>query len=215
VTGIANGTTLKIWGRSSNDLYFVGTNGSITHYIPYVFQKMESGTTLDLTGIWGNEKEIWVVGSAGQTGVVLRKSGDGLFESISDSSAITTYPPSSVWCDNKDFLLFGGYGVMYRDTSWKSPPDDVLYGGIPGPYFYIRAVHGSGRNNVWVIGDFHYAAHYNGRSWKYYREILDYPGGSQSGRGVSVLPTSVYIVGSSAKGGISGRVAYVLVGKRK
>src|SRR5690606_10162549 len=48
----------KIWGTSSNDIYFVGRNGSIVHYngSPGAdgWTKIESGTDLSLSDIWSS-----------------------------------------------------------------------------------------------------------------------------------------------------------------
>ena len=45
----------KIWGSSSNDLYVVGNGGNIAHYNGSQWTKIESGTTLHLTDIYGDD----------------------------------------------------------------------------------------------------------------------------------------------------------------
>ena len=47
----------KIWGSSSNDLYVVGNNGKIAHYNGTSWQRIESGTTLNINDIWGDFNE--------------------------------------------------------------------------------------------------------------------------------------------------------------
>lgn len=54
-----------IWGVSSTDFYVVGLKGSIAHYDGSAFKSMESKTTNNLLGIWGNEHVIIVVGANG------------------------------------------------------------------------------------------------------------------------------------------------------
>ncbi len=215
VQGIFNGYIRRIWGRATDDLYFIGSHGSIMHYNGRTFLPISSGTNADLTGLWGNANNIWITGMTGLTGIILHGTLEAIFQKISDSAIARIYPPQSVWCNDNDFLLLGGYGVIYRDSSWKFPPDEVLYGGIPGSYYSIHGIHGSAKNNAWIIGDYFYAAHYNGRTWRYYSEILDYPDGSQAGRGVYALSSTVYIVGSLSRERFGDRVGYVLVGKKK
>ena len=47
------GSINKIWGTSSNDLYIVGNSGNIAHYNSTNWQKVESGTNLNIGDIWG------------------------------------------------------------------------------------------------------------------------------------------------------------------
>tara|TARA_B100000315_G_scaffold195807_1_gene186770 strand:- start:10373 stop:10744 length:372 start_codon:yes stop_codon:yes gene_type:complete len=50
-----------IWGTSSNNVYFVGGNGSIVHYDGLNFVKMESGTEVDLNSITGTGPDnVWI-----------------------------------------------------------------------------------------------------------------------------------------------------------
>jgi len=44
-----------IWGTSSSNMYFVGSNGSIVHYDGTNFEQMESGTSITLLEIEGTE----------------------------------------------------------------------------------------------------------------------------------------------------------------
>ncbi len=47
----------KVWGSRSNDIYFVGRNGSIAHYNGSSWTKIESGTSIDFQDIWGIKNE--------------------------------------------------------------------------------------------------------------------------------------------------------------
>ncbi|MBL1215712.1 MAG: glucosyl transferase, partial [Ignavibacteriae bacterium] len=51
----------KLWGTSSNNLYAVGNEGTIAHYngspSAVGWQKIESGTNLDIYDIWGDYNE--------------------------------------------------------------------------------------------------------------------------------------------------------------
>ena len=43
---------LKIWGKSESNIYCVGRSGAIYNYIGSNWQKIESGTDLDIYDIW-------------------------------------------------------------------------------------------------------------------------------------------------------------------
>jgi len=43
----------KIWGKNSNNMYFIGIEGNIAHYNGTSWTTIESGTTTDLKDIWG------------------------------------------------------------------------------------------------------------------------------------------------------------------
>ncbi|MCK7527250.1 MAG: hypothetical protein MZV64_61425 [Ignavibacteriales bacterium] len=45
----------RAWGNNSNNMYFVGRNGSIAAYNGNSWTKIESGTTVDIQDIWGYE----------------------------------------------------------------------------------------------------------------------------------------------------------------
>lgn len=78
----------KIWGRSSDDLYVVGSNGNIARYYNGSWRRIFSGTTLGLSDIHGNENgEIYACGgnlSTGQ-GVVLKINSNNTVTKIIDS----------------------------------------------------------------------------------------------------------------------------------
>ncbi|MBC8044411.1 MAG: hypothetical protein IAF08_13315, partial [Rhizobacter sp.] len=63
-SGIAQGQLTKMWGTSSNNLYAVGDLGTIIHYDGVSWKKMESGTSVDLTDIFGTPdgKHVWACG---------------------------------------------------------------------------------------------------------------------------------------------------------
>ena len=54
IGGNENGQSVnKLWGINSGNLYGIGNNGMITHYINNKWQKIESGTNTIITDIWG------------------------------------------------------------------------------------------------------------------------------------------------------------------
>ena len=51
-TGLLPGIN-KLWGNSSNNIYGVGNSGSIVHSSKAGWQKIESGTDVDINDVWG------------------------------------------------------------------------------------------------------------------------------------------------------------------
>jgi hypothetical protein len=49
------GGASKIWGTSSNDMYFVGHAGFIVHKSGENWHRLESGTEVDIIDIWGSQ----------------------------------------------------------------------------------------------------------------------------------------------------------------
>ncbi len=209
VNDIATGTTYKIWGRSPDDVYFVGSNGSIMHYIPWIFQKMESRTTTDLLDISGVFKgKIYACGGM-YSGIVLEY--DGARWSEVDSLSDSKIGRWSLWADEK-FFCVGGHDLRYIDTKYgdtlRMPPKDILEGGLgAGLPIVTEGIHGSDRRNVFAVGSWQYVIHYNGKSWKWYDALWDLNGPTQYG--VSATANSVFIVGEN------GGRATILVGRRK
>jgi hypothetical protein len=58
--------TKGVWGSGPNDVFIVGTIGSILHWDGTCWGWMDSGTTLDLLDVWGSAaNDVYAVGKAG------------------------------------------------------------------------------------------------------------------------------------------------------
>lgn len=194
--GERRGTITKIWGNSSDNLFFVGTNGSITHWDGVKFTRMESGTTTDLYDISGTfNGKVYACGGE-FSGTVLEYDGNSWkrVDSLSD----TKVGRASVF-SNREFFAVGGGNLRYidkkRGDTCQSPPKEIMEGGFQnGIPIYIEGIRGSSRTNVFAIGGWQYVLHYNGKSWKWYEELWDTSGHPQYS--VSVTEDGVFIVGS-------------------
>ncbi len=206
----SDGFISRIWGNSPDNVYFVGVNGSITHYIPWIFQKMESGTTTDLLDISGVFKgKIYACGGE-LSSTVLEYDGTRWLK----IDSLTNYGKSARWTvyADPDFLGFGGEGVIFIDRQYgdtlRKPPMEILEGkevnGLPVGVVSIR---GSSRKNVFAVGSWQYVIHYNGKSWKWYDELWDDSGHQQYA--IAVTENTVFIVGQK------NWRATILMGRRK
>jgi hypothetical protein len=162
----------KAWGSNSNNMYFVGRNGSIAHYGgPSVgWQKIESGTTTNIDDIWGfydklqNNKTILCAVSNRVT------AGDYKILKINNNNSIdsvkwnTNRRVQSIWFEDnlKLFVCGGGVFINNINNVWQEQPDV--------PLISTNRIRGIAKNDIFVGGDFGLLTHYNGLSWKVYPE---------------------------------------------
>ena len=160
----------KLWGSSPNSVYAVGDAGNIAYYNGSTWQRVESGTTIPLNDVWGGSNRI-----AGED-IVLVTGGDRftfgekkllrLRQNGEVDSLVwgTIYRRAqSVWFD-QHVVLVGGDG-LFRLT------DIGAWEEMPVPNIFLDRVRGTGRNDVYIAGDFGLLLHYNGVSMREYPEV--------------------------------------------
>jgi len=64
----------KMWSDKDGSVYIVGDGGSILHYQNGSWQKIESGTTLDITDIWGSGNPPQILAVANKLGTNFQTS---------------------------------------------------------------------------------------------------------------------------------------------
>jgi len=189
VTGFDSLSFTKTWGTSSENMYFVGRSGSIAYYNGVNWQKIESGTTLDIWDIWGgntgSNTEIVAIGNNGPEKDILRISNNGV-DTVSDAGI----PESvvGVWFSPGRKYVIVGSGI-FRKRSLSEP----VWTGAPLELteYFSNAVCGTDTNNVVVAGAYGDLLHYNGSTWKRYPELLmtngSYYAVSCSGKSVAAV----------------------------
>ena len=165
-----NGQVNRMWGTSASNLYLVGNSGAIYHYDGTNWQKIPSGTTLDIQDIWGSYNQKtggWeIIAVAGNTYVsadrkILRLSGlDAM--SISDSAIV--WPLNSAWFSPNKKYFVAGAGVFEK----RFLTDRIWQGPLPATVDYSNMIRGSAINNIFVTGAFGELVHFNGISWRSY-----------------------------------------------
>lgn len=193
VTGIFGGNINKIWGNSSSDVYIVGTNGSLARFDGDSWQKIESGTSLDIIDIYGvsSGSEATIISVASRLLSTLDReilSIQGSQVVILSDSGITE-PLSGVWfVPGKKYMVAGsGYyrkGLL-SDPVWEGYPTELTQ-------YYTHAVRGTDTSDVFLAGAFGSALHYNGVSWHTYSELSMTQGGFYS---LSFQGNTVSLVG--------------------
>jgi len=175
----AQGTILKMWGLSSDEIYLVGTNGSITKFNGSSFLLMNSNTDINLTDIYGTPdgSEVWACGRAdGQKSIILKLNSNrweriwerNVFntESIYNNSSIKT-----IWLDNRFFAWFTGAAIGVYRQSYKA--NSVIGHLTFNNQNASHKIRGSSSNNLFMVGDDAMVWHFNGNSWHWYNSLFD------------------------------------------
>jgi len=159
----------KAWGTSSNNLYFVGNNGSIAHWNGSSWKKIESGTDIYLSHIWGTfskyekDYEIICIGtnSSGLSGFEIMKIKNYTVTSL-PKKGIEFHLISTWFVPNRKYFGVGEY--LYTTYSlneiWKRQD-------ITEP-LHLANIKGQGYNDIFITGAFGLLVHYNGYTWKTY-----------------------------------------------
>jgi len=204
----------KMWGGSSNNLYVVGSQGLIAHYIGSLsagqagnWQKLESGTDLPINDIWGSmnqrtgEWEILCIASnqfINQGKRLLRIESAGVAQ-LPDSGL--SWALNTVWYVSGYRYFVGGDGLYHSRTIGP-----IWYRDVSFPPYYKTSVRGNGINDIVVAGAFGLLMHFNGASWKDYLDIPFMPSGAFAR--VEVKRNVVVAVGGLDNKGL------VLIGQR-
>ncbi|MEP0862141.1 MAG: glucosyl transferase [Ignavibacterium sp.] len=206
-----NGNVNKMWGTSSNDLYAVGNNGNIAHWDGVKWTKIESGTTVNLKSVSGNNNDLFI-------------SGYSLDQSESVLLRLTNYQTRTVWYNNNingtdpygniiysskvidnNLFLSSNRGI-YRETIGINNQTKYLF-PIPRRVYRIT---GEKSNDVYTVGTSSSINHYNGINK---REVyIDFTSTSALYGADSKLNTIVG-VGTKVENAIYHK-AIIIVGKR-
>jgi hypothetical protein len=181
-TLVGTGATVsKAWGTSSTDMYFVGRAGNIIHYDGVRWRRIESGTTLALSDVYGvSANEVYATGNsrAFSRGVVLKGNGQTWQTLIVSESDDTTGlfrtrlygGMEGLWVDERGTLYTVGNMMFQRKHArWeymRSLPGncvtcnpDYLHQG------YLLSVRGNASNDMFVCGQINTLKHFNGVRW--------------------------------------------------
>jgi hypothetical protein len=177
----------KIWGASSSNLYVVGTGGSIVHYDGMHWQKMESGTDVDLTDVWGTPggSIVWACGwNQDRPGtILLRNYGNGWETAYDGTQSAYSYRLdslsgvySSIYSVSLGHVYVCSYAGMYlapASTHGEAKRLSFTSGAFPG---FPHSMRGCGANDLFIVGEYYFMAHYNGMTWQNYTELVNIDG---------------------------------------
>jgi hypothetical protein len=171
IIGPNDGSVDRMWGGSSNDMYFVGDKGTIVRYEGNNFQKLPTITNLRVMDIWGGknpvtgEMEILAVASNTDTLVQLLQLQENTVRAIPGVGL--RYRLSGIWFDpGRTYRLVGGGD--YSKASFKSSDPWIEKNVTP---YYTTAVRGNNANDIFIVGGGGAVVHFNGSTWRNYPEL--------------------------------------------
>jgi hypothetical protein len=172
----------RIWGESPNSVYAGGDNGGLAHYNGSTWQRVESGTNLDIMDIWGatnphtGDLEILALASTYRPdlhGCMLLKVTSNSATPLS-TNGLSQDLFSSWFVPERRYYAVGA-GIhqkrMLSDSAWTVFPPGVV------TRFFSGEVRGQGVNDVFVVGSFGEVVHFNGFSWQKYFSDVPIPSG--------------------------------------
>jgi hypothetical protein len=135
-----------VWGSSKNDVWAVGSEGSIVHYDGKQLSMIESGTKVRLLSVHGTAPDdVWFVGEMGTT-----LHWDG--ESVTEVSHILDLQLLGVWANGPDDVWAIGFYPQDRIGAvrhWTGTEWDEL---LVAPAASLWEIWSSGPGDVWVVG---------------------------------------------------------------
>ena len=206
---------LRLWGKSSNDLYAVGSAGGIAHFDGTSWMKLESGTTVDLTDVWGSPdgSVVWACGyssSYSESALLTLKNGtSSTIWSMTNPGSPQPYAGliQSMWGPVDDsILIVGGEGLyLHRmDGTGEGHKLPLSLGAFPG------RVRGTSSSDVFIVGYGGMIWHFNGATWHKYESVS-----SPTLALYSVVSRGDLVLAVGAEhSGISSR-AIITVGRRR
>lgn len=152
-------------GNSKNRLVFVGWGGRILLYENETYRYLASGTTQDFIDVWsaGDTTMCFVSGglSSDVPSRIYRVVGDRV--DLLPDTTINKHM-TSVWCDANGRIVVAGDGVYRNTTNWR-----VRESWISG---YKNTMSAKSWYDIFVAGHYGSIQHYNGRSWREYKDFF-------------------------------------------
>ena len=174
--GISANVEYGIWGTSSLDIYFVGRFGSIVHYNGSTFRKIESGTDIGLTDIYGYlNSRIFICGYNRTDGRCILLSGDhsGL-KKIYESDDYDYYGRvelssvfQSVWIYDNQLYIATSAGFWHQSISSKKGLL-CLWTEVIENRIWPNCIRGTAHNNIFIVSDKGDVIHFNGVTFENY-----------------------------------------------
>jgi len=158
---------VRSWGSTENSMWFVGLDGCITRYVNHIWERVPSGTCVDLQDIDGTAdgKNIWTAGrNPDNSQSALLKYDNGRWRTLWHREGTPGVEPfgynvTSVWRGTSTFVSTS-YAVwrLDSDTTQTRISDNL------GVFTY--RIRGNADNDIVVVGDRGIIWHYNGATWQ-------------------------------------------------
>jgi hypothetical protein len=154
---------LAVWGSATNDVWAVGSLGSIMHWDGSAWRSFPSGVRGYLFAVWGSgANDVWAVGGND----ILHWNGSAWSNveypvhlgAVGALHAIWGSGANDVWVVAED-------GALHWDGgTWSQVDIPAVHGEDDGLGFNGN-IWGSGANDVWVVGNWGTILHWDGAAW--------------------------------------------------
>jgi len=168
------GSLAGVWGTGPHDVLAVGAGGTILHFDGTGWSRMDSGTSVDLEGVWADRPDdAFAVGgtTSDQPSTILRFDGTRwspmTMSRLGKLGRVWGSGPNDVYAVPLLDALTIDSVFHWNGTSWSQEP--INQSGAP------IAIWGTGANNVYAVGPstdpstfqfFGIVARWNGASWQ-------------------------------------------------
>ncbi|MBK6811500.1 MAG: hypothetical protein IPG81_21915 [Sandaracinaceae bacterium] len=136
----------KVWGRDADDVWIVGSNGTILHWDGDALAVVPSGTDAVLFTVTGSRREVVIVGGR-STGVVLRGGESGFVDDAPVGApllqAVTVAADGTVWV--------AGEGAYAARSARRGRWEEVDL-GFETPPNSVHALYSAPDENLWAVG---------------------------------------------------------------
>ena len=166
------GQVLKIWGNNENNIICVGRNGAIYKYFGSDWEKIESGTDLniyDIQGKFNNDNRLELYAVAANQGVntdnKILKIQDDLVTNLSVTGINSSI--KGIWFKPGEKYYVVGSGIFTKTDIYSSDGWLAIWQGVTESY--TGSIDGNDLNDIVVCGSYGEMLHYNGNSWKSFK----------------------------------------------
>ena len=176
----------SIWGTSSSNMYFVGDNGGIVHYDGSNFEKIESGTEVDLLDIDGTDDGKYIIITGYEWSGEL--SGQSVALELRNGNCNTIFTSSSGYGDieNGDYGRMRSVEIFGKKVYITTGATDILFynydqkltGYLPENSIsndkYLKYISGNNSVDIAFTTFTYEIVHYNGNTYKIDNYLRNY-----------------------------------------
>jgi len=199
------------WGTSSDNMYFVGTLGTIVHYNGASFTKIESGTDINLYSVSGSPdgEYVFVCGISRLYDSIILQIHEGNVSTIYEGTSPQSLPAGAPFTSYLygDTAYFGS-GIAVWKYNYLTDSSSVVYEDGSYEGIWTSSIHVNSSNDIFLNGARSEFVHFNGVRWTSDFSVWGQFGYSGVGSyGMDVKGDNVVIVGY-AEGWQRGLIAH-------
>ncbi|MCW5894251.1 MAG: hypothetical protein KIT50_01520 [Bacteroidetes bacterium] len=181
MNSLLTGAINKLFARNPQDIYAVGNNGCIAHYNGSTWRRVESGTELPLTDVFGSPdgSVVWVSGytEGVPSGTALFRITDEQVKMVKVKDQFIHWGDSlsgslkRVWTDRPQYVcVLSSWGLYVAPRTTEGNARLYWTTGGLSYHGYARAMRGQAVNDVVIAGAEGLIWHFNGLTMRRYQD---------------------------------------------